>query len=315
MKHKWKRAAACALAIGMLFSLSACGKDAAIEKTVTFMEEIDNFTGSETGYRSDEWVNDRMEERGYSAAFLNAAGMQTKLFLYRAGAVFQGESYGFSGTNDGGAAWDGFTAQLTVSDVPVQTENLAVKFLTVNWRWRRERPAQEDTIVISWTDGYAAVSNMSMFELHGEGSCEYGKQGAASTATDPDAPAVPDRYSGTFVLESTDPMVIDRQGLIYQDPMQVVLEGGERVSFTFSVDYGSMFMEFLVTEEEGINGPQSVGYYRIDPADYRGSFTIGIARQSEVNGFTTASAIYYQNNGGALEESAGVMCNFRDRTE
>ena len=36
MKHKWKRAAACALAIGMLFSLSACGKDAAIEKTVTY---------------------------------------------------------------------------------------------------------------------------------------------------------------------------------------------------------------------------------------------------------------------------------------
>ena len=306
MKHKWKRAAACALAIGMLFSLSACGKDAAIEKTVTY--RFSRYRHEDGELSKEQAVDAYLREAGYSELFIGNTGAETKYFLYQKKAVFQRSTGVPVGAADG--EWRGFSADLVVSDASMPESGISVKWLTVNWRWQADRFAEEEKISIEWDESYAALSNSALFELHGSGHLEHAEQNL-----DYNAPELPLDQTGTYFVASTDPAAIDRQPLVYSEPMHIDM-GENSVTYAFSVDFGSMFeMEYYLIDKEGEKIYGGRGYYLIDSSDYRGSFTICIAKFSEINNYRSAVARYYKQDDGAYAEKIGGICDFREYIE
>ena len=88
------------------------------------------------------------------------------------------------------------------------------------------------------------------------------------------------------------------------------------VTYTFSVDFGSMFeMEYYLIDKEGEKIYGGRGYYLIDSSDYRGSFTICIAKFSEINNYRSAVARYYKQDHGADAEKIGGISDFREFIE
>ncbi len=217
---------------------------------------------------SDE-VNNYLLDNGYSEFFIKNTGEQTKLHLYNQNAKFISTSvipsYNPTSYTLTSNIWSGLSHQLTISDI-TEDSSQPQFILTYHFSWNTELALNNDCFTVSWSHGFAGITNSAVYELYGNG-----------ILTDSYTPSIyvplPESCGTYTFLHKTGDAAMTSHFINNGIGKKLNLEQ----CTTLKMYYAS----------------GTYGIYSLNPESFNGNFSITIAQRNISSGIGTAVASFY----------------------